>query len=92
MFKSVSSPTREDGNLVSSGDWTFSDRQHPVSTASHHNMQLAASEHNSAFANERDRQKNASHNDDSSIESNTKVPLLTSSFGRIFRKLDNMGQ
>jgi hypothetical protein len=91
MFKGFSSPPEEDSSIgISvSKQFTFIDRQH--STASHQN--IPAEEQNFVRATEQVVQSAASSNtSDSFVESATKVPILTSPFSRVGRKLDNMGQ
>jgi hypothetical protein len=74
-----------------SGHLTFSDRKSLVPTASHHDIQIAAHEQSSAVVIEKEPQT-ASKLADSSITSASNVQFPTSSPGRIFRKLDNLGQ
>jgi hypothetical protein len=75
-----------------SGQLTFSDRKSFVPTASHHDTQIAAHEQSSAVVIEKEPQTPASKLADSSITSALNVQFPTSSPGRIFRKLDNLGQ
>ena len=94
MFKGMNSPAKEVGSSVSfaSGERAFSDTQHSALAALHLNIQCDAHDRNTLLVMEKVAQDTASTVADSSFESATKVPILTSSPGRVLRKLDNMGQ